>query len=633
MDRRSSLFEIAWQKGLLAFLSSLLVFPFLLFVLSHDGVFSRLACKDAEGASVKKVSAPGRYEGYSQEVWPEIFRTSRYLYVRGNNLAIDIYRPGKNGVPTNEPCPVIMQNMRYQRRTVDMDFVKYVVKHGYVVAVLDPRGAGASFGSRMGDWSLEEALDGKEVIEWLGRQPYCNGKVGMWGFSYMGGIQFLIAATRPSYLKAIVPSATTIDQYFRCPNGVVWTPPAPPKSIMQPLDLAGKSAKIPQNVDQDPNGVMLSQAVEEHRSNIYSDQEWVPFQTFRNQYKPEIKNMNFIAQSAITYKDEIKASGVAVYNMAGWHDAAPAQALAAWKLWGGKVIIGPWNHSELRPEVDMLKVEHLRWFDYHLKGIKNGIMQEPPIYYYTFNAPAGQEWKFAYRWPLPNETKRKFYLAEGPTRTSGSKNDGSLLGSPPVVPEAYDKYTVDYSIKVFEENGSDKFRENNRHWSGDMEKSVDSKGLTYTSAPLTSDVGITGIPVVHLWASLSSTDGYVFCFLEEVDGRSNTSRYVTNGMIKASNRAVHREFPWTDLGIPYHRGYDVDSQPLTPGQAVELVFDMYPTSYIFRQGNRIRLTITGAFQSTYRVPEVSPPPIITIYRDKTRPSYLELPVITGKSRS
>jgi putative CocE/NonD family hydrolase len=576
--------------------------------------------------TAKKVSRPGEYSGYSRKIYSEVVRASRYLYVRGNNLAIDIYRPARHGIAVEEPYPAILQNKRYQRRGpwTEIDLINDWVQHGYVVAILDPRGAGASFGYRPGDWSLEEALDGREVVEWLAAQPYCNGKVGMWGFSYMGGMQLLIAATRPPHLKAIVPAVTTIDQYFRHTNGVVWTPPRPPRSIVYPLDTAGKAGQPPQNVDEDPNGVMLTRAVAEHEANIYSDQVFAPG-VFRNSYKPEIKNMNFIAQSAITYQDDIRASGVAIYSVGGWFDAAPAQALAAWKLWGSKVIIGPWSHAATM--TDMVKTEHLRWFDYHLKGIQNGIMDEPVIYYFTFNAPAGQEWCFAQRWPLPTQRIIKFYLDSGRAGTSASVNDGGLVAEAPADSNAKDDYTIDYSIKVFEESGADRFRENERNWNGDMEKCVDAKGLTYTSLPLASDTEVTGIPVVHLWASSTSTDGYFFAFLEEVDGRTNISHYVTNGMIKAACRALSRKSPWTELGMAYHRCYDIDYQPLTPGQPVELVFDFYPISYIFRKGNRIRLTVTGSLQSDYAGFIEDPPPRITIYHSASRMSYLELPEI------
>jgi uncharacterized protein len=592
--------------------------------------FAALSDGYAGTKTEKKVSKPGVYSGYSTQIYTEVVRSSRYILIRGNNLAIDIYRPAKNGVAVNTPHPVIFQNMRYQRRrdiATEGAVINDWVKRGYVVAILDPRGAGASFGSRMGDWSIDEALDGKDVIEWLASQPYSTGKVGMWGRSFMGGIQFMIAAMNPPHLTAIVPEVTTIDQYFRCPNGVVWTPPAPPKSIMFPLDTAGMKANPTQMVDSDPKGIMLEAAVAEHTANVYSDQEWVPFKAFRNQYKPEIRNMNFIAQSAITYKDDIKASGVGAYGIGGWYDAAPAQALAAWKLWGGKVIIGPWAHTTAG---EMAKIEHLRWFDYKLKGIRNGIDKEPPIYYYTFNAPAGKEWQFASQWPLPEQKPIKFYFGPGPTRTSASSNDGMLVSQIPSTMDEKDSRAVDYSVKVFEEGGVDKFRENSRTWNGDMEKSTDAKGLTYTTAPLTTNMQVTGIPVVHLWAASTSTDGYFFAFIEEVDGKTNRSQYVTNGMIKASNRSISVQSPWTDIGMPYHRGYDIDVQPLTPGQPVELVFDSYPTSYIFRAGNRIRVTITGAFQSTYAVPEENPAPTMSIYRDASRSSYVELPVIPAK---
>jgi uncharacterized protein len=578
--------------------------------------------------TLKKVSRPGEYCGYSDKLYSEVIRISRYLYIRGNNLAIDIYRPARNGQLIEEPYPAILQNKRYQRRGnwTDIDLINTWVGHGYIVAILDPRGAGASFGYRMGDWSREEALDAREVIEWLASQPYCNGKVGMWGFSYMGGIQYMIASTRPPHLVTIVPNVTSIDQYFRCPNGVVWTPPRSPKSITYPLDTAGTSAIPAQNVDEDPGGSMLTRAVEEHQNNIYSDQIWSPGEAYRNQYKPEIKNMNFISQSAITYKDDIKASAVTIYSQGGWFDAAPAQALAAWKIWGGKVIIGPWGHS-LTTNADITKTEHLRWFDYQLKGIRNSVSEEPCIFYYTLNAPAGMEWRSTLQWPLHGQKIIRFYFHGGPSGTSASVNDGVLTTVAPSASEASDSYTVDYSVKAFEEDGVDKFKENERTWDGDMEKATDSKGLTFTSPPLESDTEITGFPVLHLWASSSSKDGYFFAFLEEVDGKTGVSHYITNGMIRASCRALSTQFPWTDLGMQYHRCYDVDHQPLKPGEPVKLDFDFYPTSYIFRKGNRIRVTVVCSLQGTYSGMKEDPPPRIAIYRDSPRASYLDLPLI------
>jgi uncharacterized protein len=578
--------------------------------------------------TIPKISRPGEYNGYSDKIYSEVVRFSFYLNIRGNNLAIDLYRPARQGVAVEEPYPAILQNKRYHRRGVftDVALINDWVEHGYIVAILDPRGAGASFGHRLGEWSWEEALDAREVIEWLAARPYCSGKVGMWGFSYMANIQFIVAATRPPHLKAIIPDKDEIDQFFRCPNGVVWTPKESPESIERLLDMAGLQAEPPQMVDADPTGKMLIQAVEEHKANVYSDQTWTPGKAFRNQYNPEIRNMNFIAQSALTYQDDIKASGVAIYNIGGWFDTGVVHGLAASKLWGGKVIIGPWTHR--MPMADSVKVEHLRWFDYHLKGIQNGVVDEPPIYYFTINAPAGREWQFAPRWPLPDQQMTKYYFGAGPTQTSASKNDGSLVTFLPSTPSAHDSYTVDYSIKVFEKDGADLYKENERLWQEGVEKNLDAKGLTFTSEPLQADQVITGIPVVHLWISSNTADGYFFAFLEEVDGKTNISSFITNGMIKASTRALSTRYPWTDLGIPYHRSYDIDSQPLVPGEPAELVFDLYPISFNFRKGNRIRVTITCSLQALYSGMIENPPPQIKVYRSDKQMSYIELPVIT-----
>jgi putative CocE/NonD family hydrolase len=174
------------------------------------------------------------------------------------------------------------------------------------------------------------------------------------------------------------------------------------------------------------------------------------------------------------------------------------------------------------------------------------------------------------------------------------------------------------------------FKENARFWDGDMTRGVDNKGLTYTSECLLEDTEITGHPIVHLWVSSTSKDGDFHAFLEEIDGKSNKSSYVTNGMIRASNRELSARSPWTDLGLPYHRCWDIDAKPLIPEDIVELAFDMYPISYVFRRGNRIRVTVTGANAPIYPGIVEDPPPTVNIYHGSGHASYIELPVIPSK---
>ena len=569
-------------------------------------------------ATSGKVSFPGKYSGYSKEIYGHVVRISKYIYIRGVNLAIDLYRPSNDGIkPVNDPWPVLFQNYHYSRDSIKPEEqINLWVKHGYVVAVLDPRGTAASFGYQAYQWNWEEMLDGKEVIEWLARQPWCNGKVAMWGVSYMGGAQLLIAATKPPHLVSVIPVVTTIDQYGRHPNGVFLDMSFPSKMDKERMTKGGKP------VDADPSGNMMRAAIPEHvEKSFYLIDMWPKPGLFRNDYIAGMNNMPSIVASPITYKDEIKGSGIPMYNIGGGHDQAPGSQLGAWKLWGGKILIGPWGHGVGHEEIS--KIEHLRWFDYTTKGIQNGIMDEPPIYYATINAPKGEEWKFANEWPLPNQKLTDFYFDGGPTGTVNSVNDGGLGTSVPNEQSSKDDYTVDYDVKLF----GGKYRENNRTWDGDMAPDCDSKGLTYTTEPLSEDMEITGHPVVHLQVASTSKDGYFFAFLEEIDGATNKSSFVSNGMIRAANRAEHDKSPWTEMGIPYHRCFDVDTKDLIPGEVVELAFDMYPTSYIFRKGNRIRITVTGSFRQTYPGMKEDPAPTVSIYRDAKYKSHITLPII------
>ncbi len=146
--------------------------------------------------------------------------------------------------------------------------------------------------------------------------------------------------------------------------------------------------------------------------------------------------------------------------------------------------------------------------------------------------------------------------------------------------------TVDYSAAVSPDprwSLGRKFPELSAH---------DAKGFTYTTPPLAAAVEVTGHPVVHLWVSSSAPDADLFVYLEEVDGKG-ASRYVTEGMLRASDRAT-ADPGYDTAGLPYHRGNRADRADLAPGQPVELVFDLYPTSTLFAAGHRIRVTVTGA---------------------------------------
>ncbi len=99
--------------------------------------------------------------------------------------------------------------------------MRKVVVHGYIFAVADVRGSGASFGTRVDPTPPQESLDAYDITEWLATQPWCTGRVGMYGISYSGTDQLTAAATSPPHLKAIFPEMVMFDLYDFCyPGGI-----------------------------------------------------------------------------------------------------------------------------------------------------------------------------------------------------------------------------------------------------------------------------------------------------------------------------------------------------------------------------------------------------------------------------
>jgi hypothetical protein len=158
----------------------------------------------------------------------------------------------------------------------------------------------------------------------------------------------------------------------------------------------------------------------------------------------------------------------------------------------------------------------------------------------------------------------------------------------------------------------------------------DEKALTYTTQRLDKDVEITGHPEVHLWIKSTAEDGDFFAYLEEVDAEG-VSHYISEGALKASHRTLH-DPPYDQLSLPYHRSYKEDVVMLVPGDRTELRFDLQPTSNVFNAGHRIRLTIACADKDNAATLELSPPPTVTVYRNKEHRSYVILPVIDADEK-
>ncbi|MBS3820112.1 CocE/NonD family hydrolase, partial [bacterium] len=604
-----------------------------LFILIFFLIPSILGAQETE-----RISTFGKYQGFSNKIYDSWVRSSQYITMRdGTKIAIDILRPKKDGKVEEKPLPVIWSHNRYRRAfrndkgklitMADHPHIKPLIQHGYIFASADVRGSGASFGTWQGIFTPEETQDAYEINEWLASQPWCDGNVGMFGGSYLGSTQLMAASTQPPHLKAIFPVVALFDLYEIARHGGVffddfirtWS------QFTQLIDTQNPAAPV----DGDEDKTLLKAAVEEHQSNRPLIEIFSPLK-YRNSKDPVTGDYPYQDWSPSHYIHEINESGIPIYLWGGWFDAFAEDAFLMFDAFDDskKMVVGVWPHSPRNEELaqklfNLMSTEALRWFDYWLKGIENGIMEEPPLRYQVMETPEKRKWRTAQKWPLSQKKVAPYYFHQGPSGSISSINDGLLSSSVPNE-EGKDTYEVDYTTTSGTSTRWDNAVGGDFGYP-DMSEN-DRKGLTYTTDPLSQDIEITGHPVCHLWVSSTAQNGDFFVYLEEVD-KEGVSHYISEGSLRASHRTLHESY-YESLKLPYHRSYKKDLSSQEPGKIYELVFDLQPASNVFNKGNRMRVTITCADKDNARTPELSPPPEVTIHRNAEHPSYVLMPVYT-----
>ena len=613
-----------------------------------------------------RLSESGRYEGYSEACFDGYVRRSDYLTLSdGTKLAHDVLLPTRKGTVTDEPLPVLLMHTTYLRAMKLVDngqivfdelfdipwfakvalrlrawfkedghigdmvfrtsWLKRLLHHGYAVMVVERSGTGASSGI-LSPAFTDVAVEIDEVLNWIAAQPWCDGKIGMFGASMVAMAQYAAASAGNPHLKAILPVASSFDMYGSIvyPGGVNCT------GFGKMLSgSTGVLERMIVPVDSDPDGDQLAQILEQRRERSLSDVSaqgfgQAPFRDSDNPYLHDRKLWRDVGLYNLL--DRVNGSRVAVYNSTGWYDLFSRDSL----LWHANLTtphrlhVRPLFHNDLgKSGADLdFGAEAHRWFDYWLKGVDNGIMDEPPIRYYVMGAPKGTAWRTAEQWPPPDAQRTRFYLAGGRSGSVNSVNDGFLRPQPPTDADGADGYTVDYSTT----SGAD------ARWSAVVkdgkypaQRANDAKALTYTTAPLERDLEVIGHPVAHLWLTAEAPDLDVFVYLEEVDDRGHVE-YITEGNLRASHRAVG-EAPFNNLGLPFHRSYEEDVAQIPAGEPFELVFDLLPTAKRFRQGTRIRAAVACADADNFDTPTLDPAPRVHLLRNIAHTSFVELPIL------
>lgn len=538
----------------------------------------------------------------------------------GVKICVDIFRPDVEGEKfpallcwasygksiqslRNTPVPVQSLVFDHTQEAGDIDFF---VKRGYVIVVADPRGIGKSEGEWYGIYCEQEQKDMYDLIEWIAKQPWCNGNVGMLGLSYFGKSQMLAAGEQPPHLKAIMPITVSTDYYLHCYRGGILN-----TYYYGFLHLCPANNPVPESL------------------KLYGEDELKRKMQERLE-DPDIRAMPLFVKILTTWPPRFHTLflDILLHPLDGpfWHKRGakykydkikiPVYMLNGWSPEGGRFhgfdaytdprlnvpkklfVYGTFFRVIQLPGIRFLNEEILRWYDYWLKGIDTGIMDEPPIRIFVRGV---DKYRWEYEWPLARTKWTKFYL----------KRFGKLETTP----------------ELDEDLPPDSFT----HVPPTISTEVQS--LKYSTDPLTKPLEVTGPIALYLYAAIDQEDANFIAKLYDVFPNGKRIPLQT-GYLKASHRTLIKEEskPWK----PVHD--HTKEVPVKPGEINEYVIEIQPISNVFLPGHCIALEIKSMDPSPYHMYEwnkatmVGPLPSAKethyqIYRDAKHKSHLLLPII------
>jgi putative CocE/NonD family hydrolase len=342
-------------------------------------------------------------------------------------------------------------------------------------------------------------------------------------------------------------------------------------------------------VDEDTDGALLREAMSIRGTHQRVDDDLRTMFTFRDDKLSQGYSIDDVSPHRRVSKEV--SSRVPILSIDGYYDGNYASG--AIKRFtnvitpGSCLILGPWNHGALYgydPDQGAnisqfpLTEQVLRFFDHYLKDLDNGIAEEPRVHYFTLGKNL---WTSSESWPPAGITKKSLYL--GP--------DLGLLEARPTK-SGRQEYSVDLEAHTAMLSRYNSVATANFVDYPDRRQTA-GRVLSYTSAPLQSDLEVTGQGLVSLFVSSDQPDGQFIAYLEVVhpDGRVS---YVSEGGIRALHHKVLKDSPPYLNYLVYHSYKKVDAQLMTTGETEEIEFDLQPVSYVFEKGSRIRVSFAGA---------------------------------------
>ena len=561
----------------------------------------------------------------------------------GTMTYVDVFRPDAPG-----KFPALLQRTPYDKsspnsRSGPVDAIRGAM-NGYAMVIQDVRGRHSSEGEFY--TFVNEAEDGFNSVEWVAGQPWCNGKVGMYGVSYVGATQWLSAKAKPPSLVAIAPGVTAADYH----EGWAWQGGAFELGFnlswaVGPL-VAANWDNLSRRLGLSMEG--LSEVVRA-KDNLTEGYLHLPTQDM-----PHLKNgladyyYDWLAHpdyddywKKVCIQESHSDITVPSLNMGGWYDVFLGGTIGNYvgmrqngateeARSGQRLLLGPWIHGST--PIDVSGEFHfgtrsssaamdlpgviLRYYDYWLKGEDNGVADEKPVRIFVMGENV---WRWEDSWPLSRAVVTNYYLHSG-GKANSLNGDGRLDTATPNH-EQPDVYAYNPMDPVPTRGGGlccdPAFMMSGAYDQRPIEARPDV--LVYSTPALEQDTEVTGPIVVTLYASSSAVDTDFTAKLVDVEP-CGCARNLTDGIIRARYRK------------PRH-----PASLIEPGQVYKYTIDVWATSNLFKKGHSIRLEISSSnFPRFDRNPNTGGPigaettlvpALQTVHHSAEYPSHVTLPVV------
>jgi putative CocE/NonD family hydrolase len=567
----------------------------------------------------------------------------------GTTTYADVFRPSARG-----RFPALLTRTPYDRtgpftRAMSLDSVRAAMS-GYAVVIQDVRGRYASEGEFQP--FFQEINDGYDSVEWTASQPWCDGKVGMFGGSYVGATQWLAAASRPPSLAAIAPGITASDYH----EGWTWQGGAFELSFNLGWVLAHFTAAnyphLVKHAGKPKSGLKKLLAEVDRMDEAFRFapmKEWPALKDgLAPYYYDWLDHPEYDAYwKKVSIEEYHQKINVPALNYGGWYDIFLGGTLrnymrmskmgatpAARK--GQRLLIGPWVHPGAAPTFvgspvgshyfgansysGMIDIHGvlLRHFDQHLKGIGDG--DEKPVRIFVMGENV---WRYEDDWPLSRAKDTKFFLHSG-GRANTLEGDGSLSEDSPGA-EPPDTFLYNPHNPVPTRGGGLCCFDSFGNQAGVFDQlPIETRPdvLVYSTPELKRDVEVTGPITVKLYAASSARDTDFTAKLVDVAPGDCSAINLTDGIIRARYRKLRSA-----------------AQLIEPGKVYEYTIDLWATSNVFKKGHKIRIEISSSNFPRFDRNTNTGNPIgtdgleafktatQTIFHDDKHPSHVVLPIV------